>query len=253
MRPRSFTSLGDAIRWSRLGGVALYRDADHPQHRPALYGSAQNSESVGWSKWWAGKFGADFLEVLNRNTAEQAIALTDFQAAQVATQCGTGITCTSLLTTVVYFTGTREGLTEDQRESLREWLFVRNVIATHDGLCIGADEEFHGIAESLAADRVSPYINGWPAIVPADLTCINRVKCHSTREPRPPLDRNTAMAEDARDAIKWRKENAELVACPAGKEKPSSDRGSTWHAIGRFQSRNVPVTIINPDGSSRHV
>jgi hypothetical protein len=253
MRPRVFRELASAVRWSWYGGVALYLPSN-TDLAPALYASAQSSELPhGWARYYAGKAGAILLDIQDRGTGCERIALTRPQAATISEQCVEGGTIDSLPTTVVFFTGSRDGITVEQEETLRDWLFRRDVIAAHHGLCVGADNRFHDILAALKdTENGKPWLVGWPAEVPPELTIIDSVKCNDVHTKQAPLTRNRQMAEYA----KWRKTGTdgakvEAVACPKECDPPSNGRGGTWHAIRQFQAAGIPVAIIMPHGMIR--
>lgn len=252
MRPRKFRELEDARRWARVGGVALHlprAEAD----RVALYAAAQSSEAGGYSRYYAGHAGAVFLEVIDRGTNRESITLTREQGERLAESLSIGPKVGSVPTTVVFFTGTREGMTFDQFEALREWLFARDVVSAHHGLCVGADHQFHEIVWSMRDDKGIPLVVGWPADVPGDLTVLGKVSCDVVKVKRPPLARNKEMSLHAAYFAKLRETKGDgpevvCVACPREPEPPANGRGGTWHAIRQFRSAGVPVTVITPNG-----
>lgn len=262
MRPRKFVTQSDAVRWARLGGIALYSGPE-----PALYASAeaaQKSEAMGWARWWAGKAGCTLVEIKNRGTFAEFCPLTEPQARYVAEQSLDGPEVIgSLPTTVVFFTGTRRGMSDEQRESLLEWLFNRNVLAGHHGCCIGADEEFHNIIYALRVKgqelpwcehgNYVPWLTGWPAEVGPELSCVGRITLDDVRLKQAPLTRNRNMAAYAKwYATSGKPVDIACVACPYESEPPESGRGGTWHAIRQFRAAEIATTIITPTGAIRN-
>jgi len=258
MRPRTFNNEADALRWSRCGGVALVIPAE-PSGRCALFASAQSSDSAGWSRYYAGHAGATFITVENRGRWNESITLEPEQARQVARQGYDGPRSNgSLLTTVVFFTGTREGMTNEQREAVREILFARDVFSAHHGMCVGADHQFHeivfGMRAPIEGGGVRPLVVGWPGDVPRDLTVLGKVTCDTVKVKRPPLLRNKEMAAHAAYFEKLRREKGSggevvCVACPLEHEPPANGRGGTWHAIRQFRSAGIAVLVVLPNGS----
>ncbi len=256
MKPRKFDTVEAAVRWATYGGVALFT-GNAAYEGAALYASpAQNSEAVGWARWWAGKAGVSLAEIKERGKHNERCELDWKQTAFLAAQCLEGpCSVGSLPTTVVFFTGTRKGTSHEQIDGLREWLFNRDILSGHHGCCIGADEDFHNIVRGLrVAGEPVPWLVGWPAEVPPDLTCAGRIECDDLKLTQSPLARNKNMAAYAR----YHKENnarnclTECVACPLEDEPPDTGRGGTWHAIRAFKAAGIPVTIINRDGSIRN-
>lgn len=254
IRPRTFTAQADALRWARLGGVALHVGPEYTLYADAS--AAQKSEALGWSRFWAGKAGVTFPVFKDRGTFAESLPLTEDQARFVEGQSLNGPTLTAHLpTTVLFFTGTRKGMSLDQRDALTLWLFERNVVIAHHGCCVGADEELHNI---LAAFRESdskrePFITGWPAEVGPELSCFGRIRLDDDRVRQAPLTRNRMMSECAAGMIASGKPfDVVCVACPLEDEPPESGRGGTWHAVRQFKAKNVPTTIITPSGTMRH-
>lgn len=261
MRPRKFNHVGDAIRWSMYGGLALALDKS-----ALLASSAQKSESAQWARYYAGHAGCTFLTVEHRGTYSERIQLTAEQAARVAEQSLDGPSerpKSDWPTTVVFFTGSRKGCHVEQLEGLRAWLYAREILAGHHGCCVGADEEFHNILAGLRELKRfgendsykwmehtnCPWVTGWPARVPDDLTCYGRVKLDDERGKEEPLRRNRNMAEYAKwYANSGKRVDVLAVACPFEHEPPTNGRGGTWHAIRMFRGCDIPVTIIDPDG-----
>lgn len=141
---------------------------------------------------------------------------------------------TALYRTVTHltFTGTRNGMTDKQRQSFR-WLlhqFPSLQVFVH-GDCVGADADAHNIVLQ---------------VLPED--CIWKFPSnHSTRaftkggvladEPKHPLDRNITMVNKGNG----------LVACPKGYKEEL--RSGTWHAVRNARRSDKLIWIIWPDGS----
>lgn len=129
------------------------------------------------------------------------------------------------------FTGTREGMTQDQRCQFALMLKELNASEFHHGDCIGADSEAH--VTWLKLDKGDPVIH--PPVVST-----YRAYCESSRicEPKDYLMRNRDIV-DATDV---------LLACP--KEFDEQVRGSgTWYTIRYARQRGKQVIIIFPDGT----
>lgn len=253
MRPHLFRSRASALRFSRFGGVALYLPhAERECETPAVYGSPTSFDSDGWAFWWAGRVGVSMAEVIDRGTPAQGVKLTRGQAEDLAQYATSGIGRPSFLTTVLYFTGTRHGMTPEQADTLRLKIFECDLRAAHHGLCVGSDHQFHDMVYRLKDSAVDlvPWLCGWPARVPENLTVVDQVRCDELRAARPPLDRNEAMAADAHaNKLKGAVCRVELVATPHEYEQPASGRGGTWHAVRAFRSAGIPVSVITPDGA----
>jgi hypothetical protein len=89
---------------------------------------------------------------------------------------------------VVGFTGTRQGMSEQQQQRVRAWLFTRLPIGEfHHGDCVGADHEAACIAEEL----------GIVTVAHPSLHTPMRAFHKSTRvlPPKPPLVRNRDIVD----------------------------------------------------------
>lgn len=131
----------------------------------------------------------------------------------------------------VGFTGTREGMTPEQRVSMSKWLHWNRtrITAVHHGDCIGADAEFHALAKYL--------YNRWTVIHPPDKDTYRAFcKGDEYRLPAPYLVRNRAIVDEAEL----------LLATPATFEEEI--RSGTWTTIRYGRKRSKPVVVIKPDG-----
>lgn len=132
----------------------------------------------------------------------------------------------------VGFTGTREGMTSDQRRAVRD-ILARLVTfrVAHHGDCIGADAEFHEAARLLYAIHIHP-----PADDRKRAFCKLRPGDTVTR-PKPFLDRN-------RDIV-----HASLRMVAGPKEKVEQLHSGTWSTIRYTRRVGVPLAICWPDGT----
>lgn len=129
------------------------------------------------------------------------------------------------------FTGTREGMTEAQRQGVGKMLLLLRVTRFHHGDCIGADAN----ANCLVSE-ISP---GVPIEVhPCDLPDKYRAFCAGeiVHDPKPPLERNRDIV-DASDF---------LLAAP--KENEEVQRSDTWATIRYARQANRNGVIFYPDG-----
>lgn len=130
---------------------------------------------------------------------------------------------------ILGFTGTRRGMTRDQRESARVWLVSMAPEVVVHGDCVGADAEFDAIARELGIKRI---------ILPSDLYEY-RARCGGPGaivfRPRAPLARNRTIV-DLSDIV---------VAAPPG---PEERRSGTWSTVRHALHERRPVTIVYPAG-----
>ena len=130
----------------------------------------------------------------------------------------------------VGFTGTREGMTDQQRATVLRLLSKELLDAEwlHHGDCIGADHQAGQIAifcgvKQHAHPPTSDRLRAW--------TLADR-----TDKPLPYLERNRAIV-DATDI---------LIAAPRG---PEEQRSGTWSTVRYARKVGKPVIIVWPDGS----
>lgn len=132
------------------------------------------------------------------------------------------------------FTGTRQGMTPQQRTSLSFVLraYVQtngsNRLPFHHGDCIGADSEAHNIARDLGC-----YIIIHPPTKSSNRAYRGGDFVHATL---PYMDRNRAIVAEC-DVI---------IGCP--KEYDTVRRSGTWATMRFAQRAGKPVVMIRPDG-----
>ncbi len=133
---------------------------------------------------------------------------------------------------IVGFTGSREGMTDQQIDQVARWL-KDGVEELHHGDCIGADALAHLMARNTGIRIV--------VHPPLDDTYRAFVKDFDERyEPADYGTRNQRIV-DRTDA---------LIATPNG---PERRRGSgTWWAIRMARKAGKPVFIVMPDGSVKN-
>lgn len=135
------------------------------------------------------------------------------------------------------FTGTRYETTGNQHESLCNWLRENKPTELHHGCCTGADEEV-----VIATQAILPQcsIIGHPPVNTRSVSREAVQGSHSTRNPKPYLDRN-------KDIVAC---SDVLLACPKGDEEFSGS--GTWATIRAARRTRKPIVIFWPDGSIRY-
>lgn len=134
----------------------------------------------------------------------------------------------------VGFTGSRQGLTIRQFQSLRLMLLAlreAGSVEFHHGDCLGADQKAHYLAKTLGFRVVlhppsNPRARAW---------CV----ADEFRDPLPYLDRNQAIVDECRV----------LVAAP--RQKKETLRSGTWSTVRRARSAGIPVWFVWPDGTTK--
>lgn len=130
---------------------------------------------------------------------------------------------------VAGFTGTRQGMTENQRSSFSAIITYLYPDKLVHGDCIGADKQ---------ADEI---LHGKGVLLVSRPSNIPKAQARGTFAtpidiPRHPLARNRLIVNDS----------ALVIATPAG---PEVIRSGTWATIRYTIKSNKPVFIIDPHGS----
>jgi hypothetical protein len=124
------------------------------------------------------------------------------------------------------FTGTRQGMTPAQRESLRSLLDGAGEL--HHGDCVGADAEAHELARELGMEVVihPPKADTMRAWKPSDHIC----------EPKAFLARNRDIVRDTEM----------LIATPS--HETEQQHSGTWSTVRFARKLGRQVLVILPDG-----
>ena len=130
----------------------------------------------------------------------------------------------------VGFTGTRHGMTDAQKVTLRSLLTKFGGVEFHHGDCIGADSEAHDIAMECG---YCPIIH--PPTNPA-LRAWRKVPSHLMRPERPYMTRNRDIVDAAQV----------IIATPA---EMLERNGGTWSTVRYARRVGKPLHVILPDGS----
>lgn len=126
---------------------------------------------------------------------------------------------------IVGFTGSREGMSPEQKRDLMSFFDDHTVLEVHHGDCIGADADFH----ELCSQHVST-----PKIIihPPNNPTLRAYKTGIICDPKPYLERN----KDIVDVCQV------LIACP--KTKQEELRSGTWSTIRYARKIGRPVIIL---------
>ena len=130
------------------------------------------------------------------------------------------------------FTGTRDGLTWEQRGSLYLLLEKMRPAWLHHGDCVGADAEAHDLAGRLRIRRQvhPPDKPGLRANCP-----VVRGMDGVPRSPLPYLVRDRRIVEETH----W------LIACP---KEMFRTKGGTWYTVDYARGKDRMVVFVWPDG-----
>lgn len=133
---------------------------------------------------------------------------------------------------ILGFTGTRDGMTDVQRERVAEFLRTERPTVVHHGDCVGADSQFHDSVLLLPQPT-------WIETHPCNLTKFRAYrKADVVHEVKPCGHRNKDIAR-ACDL---------LIAAPKS-WMGQSPRSGTWQTVRLALSFKKPVTIVWPDGT----
>lgn len=135
---------------------------------------------------------------------------------------------------VIGFTGTRNGMTDRQKRTVRSILEEIGPRWGHHGDCIGADNDFDEICEDLDILR-----HAWPGH-DKDGRQKSRAHCRSEiiEEPRPYLIRDRIIVVQGVDG---------LIATPKGRKEEL--RSGTWTTVRMARNLGRKRWVVFPDGT----
>jgi hypothetical protein len=129
------------------------------------------------------------------------------------------------------FTGTQQGMTDAQKDTLLSLLYKYQPSEVIHGDCIGADLEFAVMCALKSPSN--PKIHSRPCTIKSKRAYAPYDVIYSARAP---LDRNQDIVDNS-DI---------LIACP--KEDTEVIRSGTWSAVRRGRQKRIPVIVIYPNG-----
>ena len=135
------------------------------------------------------------------------------------------------------FTGTRDGMTVEQMESIDRWVTELGWWEEfHHGCCVGADKDVEAVFHSSRVSKSDQQVHAHPSDMPA-MTVRNLVDFADVKhKPKPPLERNRDIV-NACDV---------LLVCPKG---PEELRSGTWSTVRFARQCGKRVVVFWPDGS----
>lgn len=132
----------------------------------------------------------------------------------------------------VAFTGTRNGMSDAQKEKVKSLLIDLKPDKALHGMCIGADEDFHNICKELGI-----YIEGYPGKSATG----DNVTYRSTCEPNITHEEDTHFSRNRKIVDMCNV----LIACPFDK----SQTGGTWYTIKYADKQDKNLIIVYRDGN----
>lgn len=131
------------------------------------------------------------------------------------------------------FTGTSQGMSDDQKAAVKNYLIDNFGGSFHHGDCVGADAEASEIAAELGL---------WIVVHPPENES-KRAFCQKVRvilPPKPYLERNRDIVNSCDRLIATPLEGGEIL------------RSGTWATVRYARKVGKPVTIIYRDGTIIH-
>ena len=129
---------------------------------------------------------------------------------------------------IIGFTGTRNGMTEEQVNSVREVIKELCPSQGIHGDCLGADEDFNKLCLEAGAET---------SCLPCTLEGMRANCTKEIAEPKSPMQRNRDIVILAHA----------MIACPPNYTKIKRGSG-TWATIGFTRRAKKPLYIVFPNG-----
>ena len=132
---------------------------------------------------------------------------------------------------IIGFTGTQEGMTDNQHIQVQRLLHTRDITEAHHGDCIGADSQFHDICKEKK----------YKIIIHPPLKSYKRsFKNGDIILPKKDyLDRNKDIVDDSEI----------MIGTPKGSEEL---RSGTWSTIRYAKRMKKELYIVYPNGDVEH-
>ncbi len=127
------------------------------------------------------------------------------------------------------FTGTRNGMTDKQKEEFEKLIKAKDFDEFHHGTCIGSDEEAHNFIEK---DKKTVKIIGHPPVWSGSVV---KLLCHSLM----PEDTYAKRNKNIVDSTDY------LIATPDDKERAGS---GTWTTVRYARKQCKRIYIIHKNG-----
>jgi hypothetical protein len=130
------------------------------------------------------------------------------------------------------FTGTRHGMTFEQKQLVANIIRGERGTHAHHGDCVGADAEFHAISDLIG------------------LTIIGHIPVNES-------DRAFCTFHASMPALPYMRRNAEIVRCSdimiaTPFEMDEQERGRTWRTIAITRRARKPLVIVLPNGLCKY-
>jgi hypothetical protein len=130
---------------------------------------------------------------------------------------------------VIGFTGSREGMTMEQKKTMESILSKLSIQEARHGDCVGADAQFHEYCIS----------HDIPVIIHPPQNVVRRAYCSNYKSILPPKD---YIPRD-KDIVKF---SDVIIATPKTKKK--IPKSGTWFTFQYAKRMKKKYFLINPDG-----
>jgi hypothetical protein len=130
------------------------------------------------------------------------------------------------------FTGTRNGMSENQKKTFEFIISTIPILRFHHGDCVGADEDAHNIVLEYRKTYQVEIIVHPPEN--RDYCKVNRDEYDEIKKPLSYSERNKNIV-DSSDI---------LIACP--NTLYETTRSGTWSTVRYARKKKVPVIILEP-------
>ena len=133
---------------------------------------------------------------------------------------------------ILGFTGTRDGMTQRQKDWVVRLFEMYKPVGVVHGMCIGADAQFHELALAYKKEYYPQLrIVGRPCTIKRDQMQIRYADFQTVHGEMPPLIRNQEIVDSC----------TKLIACP--KLMVEEIRSGTWATI-RYARRSVKHLLL---------
>lgn len=138
---------------------------------------------------------------------------------------------------IIGFTGTRNGMTKEQRTVVEKFVDDMPVTALHHGACVGSDEQMHRIVIGFKPDvKITVHPGPDPKSSLVAKWCLEEWDTHVL-----PGKAHLRRNRDIVDAVEV------MVATPPTMTNPG--RGGTWWTIKEARRLGRAILVVLPDGS----
>ena len=137
------------------------------------------------------------------------------------------------INSVIGFTGTRNGMTQEQRNKVGQILKGVRPKEVHHGDAVGADTDFHKMSR-----RLKLRIHQHPSNLPDNLQGNNGGAAIRSKR-KDPLARNVDIVNRSKA----------IIATPSSMTEER--RSGTWHTIRQARKQKKPLIIVFPDGTMK--